>query len=87
MIGMTLWSYTTLTDQILETSDETSFLAVASITTGVAAFLYAIRRMVLQHLALYVGVLVTAFAVLTRIDPEYPAWVGAMIAWGSGLGG
>lgn len=72
--------------QIVETSDETSFLAVAAITTGVAALLYAIRREVLQHLAMYGGVLVTAFAVLTRIDPEYPAWVGAMIAWGIGLG-
>ena len=71
---------------IVNASDETTFLAVTAITTGVAFSLYAIRRTVLQHLALYLGVLLTALAIVTWIDPEHPAWVGAMISWGVGLG-
>jgi hypothetical protein len=72
--------------QIAGTSDETSFLAVAAITAAAAAGLYAIHRVVLQHLALYVGVVVTALAVLARIDPDYPAWLQAITAWAIGLG-
>lgn len=71
---------------IAGTSDETSFLAVAAITTTAAASLYAMQRVVLQHLALYAGILATALAVVTRFDPDYPAWVAALTAWALGLG-
>jgi len=71
--------------EIVGTSDETSFLVVASATTALAAVLYAVHRMVLQHVALYAGVLATALATLQRIDPEHPAWIGAIVAWAIGL--
>lgn len=69
----------------LETPDETTFLVVASATTAVAALLYAVHPTVLQHLALYVGVLVTSIAIGVRIDPRYPAWIGGVTAWAVGL--
>lgn len=71
--------------EIVESSDETTSLVVAASTTAVAALLFAIHRMVLQHLALYVGVLVTAFSLLGRIDPGYPAWIDGITAWAIGL--
>ena len=70
---------------IVETSDETTSLLVAASTTAVAALLFAVHRMVLQHLALYVGVLLTAFSLVGRIDPGYPAWIDGITAWAAGL--
>lgn len=69
----------------VETADETTFLVVAAATTAVAALLYAVHPTVLQHLALYVGVLMTSIAVGVRIDPDYPAWVGGVTAWTIGV--
>jgi len=71
---------------IVEAPDETAFLVVATATATWAGALYAIHRMVLQHLALYAGIVVTALAVIQRIDPGSPTWVGAVVALAIGLG-
>jgi hypothetical protein len=71
---------------ILEASDETAFLVVAAGMVAWAGALYAAQRLVLQHVALYAGVLMTGLASVQRIDPGAEPWVGAVVAWAIGLG-
>ena len=71
---------------VVEASDETSFLVTAAVATLWASVVYALHRLTLQHLALFVGVLVTALAAIQRIDPEAPGWIAGVVAWAIGLG-
>ncbi|MGH3978533.1 MAG: hypothetical protein ACRDRZ_05965 [Pseudonocardiaceae bacterium] len=72
-------------DGLLGWSDRNTVLAAALAGTATAAALWWVRREVLQQVALFVGLVATAAAILDRIDPSLLEFAGATV-WLVGLG-